>query len=682
MITLLPLLLLLPTAQGSDREYWPGPGWETAEPAAVGLDRDGLERARDYALTGNGSGMIVRTGRLVLLWGDPERRYDLKSSTKAIGVTALGLALGDGKMKLDDRARAFHPKIGIPPDSNTDTGWLDEITLRHLATQTAGFEKPGGFGRLLFRPGTAWHYSDAGPNWLAECITLAYRRDVEGLLFERVFTPIGITHADLVWRQNSYRPHEIDGIERREFGSGVSADVDAMARIGLLYLREGRWRDRQLLPRDFVNMVRRPQRDVVGLPEFEPGEQGNASDHYGLLWWNNGDGTLAGVPRDAFWAWGLYDSLIVVIPSLDLVAARAGESWKREPNGGHYDPLRPFLEPIAASVRTAAVVPGAPYPPSQAIVGIDWAPADSVVRAAEDSDNWPMTWGDDDALYTAYGDGYGFEPRAPRKLSLGFAKVVGPPGAFKGINIPSSTGEQIGNGRAGRKASGMLMVDGVLSMWVRNAANAQLAWSRDHGASWTWSTWRFETSFGCPAFVNFGRDGEGARDRFVYVTSPDADGAYEAADRMVLARVPRDRIAEREAYEFFTGLDAQGHPEWAADVRRRGTAFSNPGCCGRQAMSYDAGLRRYLWVQVLPDNDPRGRGGFGVYEAPEPWGPWSTVYLTKDWDIGPGESASFPTKWISADGRTLHLVFSGGDSFAVRQAKLIVPPSNGSVPEH
>jgi len=44
------------------------------------------------ALTGEGSGLITRHGRVVLAWGDPKKRYDLKSSTKSIGVTALGLA--------------------------------------------------------------------------------------------------------------------------------------------------------------------------------------------------------------------------------------------------------------------------------------------------------------------------------------------------------------------------------------------------------------------------------------------------------------------------------------------------------------------------------------------------------------------------------------------------------------
>ena len=54
----------------------------------------------------------------------------------------------------------------------------------------------------------------------------------------------------------------------------------------------------------------------------------------------------------------------------------------------------------------------------------------------------------------------------------------------------------------------------------------------------------------------------------------------------------------------------------------------------------------------------------------QPWGPWSTVFFTEDWDVGPGESSCFPTKWMRADGKTLYLVFWGDDSFSVRKLVL------------
>jgi CubicO group peptidase (beta-lactamase class C family) len=309
-----------------------------------------LRKARDYALTGGGSGCITRHGRLVMQWGDQKQRYDLKSSTKAIGVTAVGLALKDGKIEnLHEPAKKYHPSFGVPPESNADTGWLDEITIFHLATQTAGFDKNGGYTGLLFEPGTKWSYSDGGPNWLAECITLAYGQDLNTLMFQRVFRPIGIDKNDLTWRNNSYRPKDIKGIARREFGSGISANVNAMARIGYLYLRRGRWEDEQIIPASFVDMARTVPKEIKGLPVVRKESYFDASDHYGLLWWNNADSTMANVPRDTYWSWGLYDSLIVVIPGLDIVASRAGKSLNKERNSD-YKAIEPFIEPVALSV--------------------------------------------------------------------------------------------------------------------------------------------------------------------------------------------------------------------------------------------------------------------------------------------------------------------------------------------
>jgi CubicO group peptidase (beta-lactamase class C family) len=235
-------------------------------------------------------------------------------------------------------------------EKDAETGWLDQVTIRHLATQTAGFAKPGGYERLLFKPGTKWHYSDGGPNWLAECLTLIYKRDLQEFMFDRVFTPLGITRDDLHWRNNAYRPNEIEGVKRREFGSGIHANVNAMARLGYLYLRQGRWKGRQLIPEWFIRQVREPYPFMKELPEHDSSEHDNASDHYNLLWWNNADGTLENVPADAHWTWGLYDSLIVVFPGLDVVVARAGKSWERTADV-HYAVLKPFFEPIVKSVN-------------------------------------------------------------------------------------------------------------------------------------------------------------------------------------------------------------------------------------------------------------------------------------------------------------------------------------------
>jgi len=241
---------------------------------------------------------------------------------------------------------------------------------------------------------------------------------------------------------------------------------------------------------------------------------------------------------------------------------------------------------------------------------------------------------------------------------------------MKAVNLRSETAEASGDGRHGRKASGMLCVDETLYMLVRNAGNSQLGWSADHGATWSWADWKFTESFGCPTFLNFGKDYSGARDNFVYLYSQDSDSAYERADRYVLARSPKAKIRDQAAYEFFVKLDANYQPQWTRNIHERGAVFSNPGGCYRCGISYDSGLKRYLWCQIGRGEDTRYSGGFGIYDAPEPWGPWTTAFHSDKWDVGPGETASLPTKWMSADGLTVHLVFSGDDSFSVRRAAI------------
>ncbi len=114
-----------------DSYVWPIPIWPTASPAAMGMNDVLLEQAKAYATqtyTAGGSGCIIRHGYVVKQWGSVTNKYDLKSTTKSIGGTALLLALGDGKLSLDTPAQQLHPSFGLPPDSNAATGWLDDIT--------------------------------------------------------------------------------------------------------------------------------------------------------------------------------------------------------------------------------------------------------------------------------------------------------------------------------------------------------------------------------------------------------------------------------------------------------------------------------------------------------------------------------------------------------------------------
>ena len=151
---------------------WPTNGWAVALPSEVGMQQTLLEQARDFALTGLGSGIIAKNGQQVLSWGDMATLYDIKSTAKSFGSAIAGLALKEGLIDLDQPAQLYLPEVGTPPLTNNDTGWLGQITLKHLLTHSAGFAKYGGYIDLLFQPGTVWSYSDGGANWLADVLTV------------------------------------------------------------------------------------------------------------------------------------------------------------------------------------------------------------------------------------------------------------------------------------------------------------------------------------------------------------------------------------------------------------------------------------------------------------------------------------------------------------------------------
>jgi CubicO group peptidase (beta-lactamase class C family) len=670
--------------------------WQTATPESQGMSTARLDALRDELTKRKTKAfLVVRNDRIVYEWYSadhgPTKPHGTASLAKAlVGGLSLGVALTDGKIALDDPVSRFVPAWKNDPRKS-------KITVRHLGSHTSGLDDAeadglphekltgwkGDFWKrrpvpddpftiardktpAIFDPGEKLRYSNPGIAMLTYCVTAALKdgahKDVLTLLRERVMRPIGVPDAE--WSAGYGETFTVDGLPLVASWGGGSFTARAVARLGRLVLREGEWDGRRRLSKEAVRQVT----TSAGLP-----------GDCGMGWWTNAAGRYKGLPKDAVWGAGAGDQVVLVIPSLNLIMVRNGAALEPPPADAadvfaayHDQRAKILFEPLVAAVTKESKPP---YPPSPMITGFTWAPKDAIVRRAKGSDNWPLTWADDGHLYTAYGDGNGFEPLLKEKLSLGLARVEGGPADFKGVNLRAPTLEQLGDGVRGKKASGILMVGGVLYLWVRNAGNSQLAWSGDHGKTWAWADWRFDVSFGCPTFLNFGRDYAGARDGFVYVYSHDHASAYEPADRMVLARVPKDRIRDRGAYEFFQGLDEKGQPLWTGEVAGRAPVFEHKGRCYRSGITYNAGLKRYLWVQVIPGTqgktaDTRFEGGLGVYDAPEPWGPWTTAFFTEKWDVGPGETASFPTKWMSDDGTTLHLVFSGEDSFSVRRATL------------
>lgn len=683
--------------------------WDYATPEDVGLSSKSIDAlVADLFSRDTKKLLIIKDDKIVVEqfapgWHDSLKTHYSASLAKAlVGGLSLSLAMNDGLIHPD--APAFH---FIPQWS--DKYEKSKITIRHLATHTSGLEDaeaspeeravmerknlhrhmdlPGWKGqfwkqqpnpfivardsaKVRSRPGTQFQYSNPGIGMLSYAVTASLKntpyREIRTYLKDRIYDAIGIQKDD--YNIGYGKTFEVDSLHLVPSWGGGSFTADAVARIGRLLLREGNWQGNQILDSKVV------RRSVAyagsALPSREKSNGDNPVPASTMGWYSNFDGNWEFVPRDAFCGAGAGNQLLFVIPGMNVIVVRMGgnlyDETKQETFWGSTEKY--LLNPLMDAITEL------PYPTSD--LRAEFGPADEVIRMAQGGDNWPMTWGDDDTLYTAYGDGHGFVPMTKEKLSLGLAKISGYPPAIKGENIRSISGERVGEGAFGPKASGMIMVDGVLYMWVRNMNNSQLARSSDKGETWTWADWRFEQSFGCPNFVNYGKNNSGAPDDYVYVYSQDQETAYEVSDRIVLTRVAADKIMDRRAYEFFTGTDRNGQAQWSQDILRREPVFLNPAKCYRTSMSYSPQLKRYLWCQVIPRATkevamgPRFSGGLGIFEAPNPWGPWKTVFYTRQWDMGPGESGSIPTKWMDEDGKTFYYVFSGDDSFSVRKLTL------------
>lgn len=352
----------------------------------------------------------------------------------------------------------------------------------------------------------------------------------------------------------------------------------------------------------------------------------------------------------------------------------------------------------------------APYMPSPVIQRVDWD-FENLVRLANTptrggSDLWPVTWAADGNVYTGWGDGGGFRGASDTvgRVSLGFARIIGSPPLMKGVDVWGYyPGYAEHPATFCGKPTSMLSVDGILYAWVsswfnESAANfvhcarnpdppeLRLAWSQDLAASWRVSPWKIAEFPGrliCSSFLNFGEDNSGSRNQYVYLygrVQGEKDSTYLARVRPAdLEKNPRTR----GLYEYYAGKG----PAWSLDASAARPVFVDPSGRSLTHAVYNAGLRRYI-----ASAQGQTVGETGLFDAPEPWGPWSTIDYKQNWgSFGNRESlgVDFPTKWISRDGRTMWAVFSGGrlnrsddalDSFNLVKLTLILKKAVASKP--
>lgn len=337
----------------------------------------------------------------------------------------------------------------------------------------------------------------------------------------------------------------------------------------------------------------------------------------------------------------------------------------------------PLWYPVAAQSCPKTKYPDQPYCDSTVIQDITWGPVflhSSYPQLPSGSDMWPSTWSDDGNIYTAWGDGGGFNGGTDTafRVSLGFARIGGTPPDILGTNILGDSANSLNpiSVDFGGKVWSIVSVDGTLYGWFCDSGGwhtwsctgtAELIWSDDKGVTWQKSSdlaspWDFPSADFTPfGFVNRGKDPANASDGFVYfVLGSDLDNLHE-----YLGRAPKDSLTDKTTFEYLSGYDIADNPTWSSNEGDSVAIFSDPtNTVGIGGIYYNPVLNRY----IAPSTINAQLGKLALFEAPQPWGPWSTIQANTNWSgFGAKKTVSLhiPIAWISPDGKDFWLVFSG-----------------------
>ncbi|HWP38457.1 MAG TPA: serine hydrolase [Gemmatimonadales bacterium] len=338
--------------------YYPGPGddWERRTPAQVGMNAALLEEAIAFARAnespeprdleqahyfsfgrephgegigpfktrGDQTGIILKNGYIVAEWGEPHRVDMTFSVTKSFLSTTVGLAWERGLIRnLNDKVKDY------VTTGEFDSEHAAKITWDHLLRQTSDWggtlwgkpdwaDRPPAdqpladyVKRVHNEPGTTYEYNDVRVNLLAYAALQVWRRPLPQVLREYVMDPIGASNT---WRWHGYENSWVllDGQMMQSvsggghWGGGMFISARDQARFGLLTLRRGKWKDKQVLSEEWVKLALTPT-------PVQPG--------YGFMNWflNTERRMLPAAPENSFCHRGAGANVMCAIPDQDLL---------------------------------------------------------------------------------------------------------------------------------------------------------------------------------------------------------------------------------------------------------------------------------------------------------------------------------------------------------------------------
>lgn len=359
--------------KAAKESYYPprGDRWQRKRAEEVGMDSALLDRAVAYARTqetkvprdfstqvetfgallgplpkerGGTNGIILRHGYIVAEWGDTNRIDPTYSVAKSFLSTLLGLALDRGLIKsINDPVRNYINDGGYDSPHNAKVTWEEHA---HQTSEWEGemwgkrsdfigieqFGKGKREPREIKEPGTYWEYNDVRINRFSLSLLRVWRKPLPQVLKEEVMDRIGATST---WQYHGYDNSdvEIDGRKMRSvsggtrWGGGLWINTRDEARYGYLFLRKGKWKDKQIISEKWVRMATTPNRVPL---------------NYGYLWWlNTAHKQWPNAPESSFAALGYGSNTIWIDPEHDLVIV-----WR-----WHQENMDELIKRVLASIK-------------------------------------------------------------------------------------------------------------------------------------------------------------------------------------------------------------------------------------------------------------------------------------------------------------------------------------------
>jgi CubicO group peptidase (beta-lactamase class C family) len=285
------------------------------------------------------SGVILRNGREVAQWGEPDRADLTFSVAKTYLALLAGVANRDGLLPdPDEPVVALLPGIGFDDAHNRDVTWMHLLTqtsewggavhgiediadryrqTAHAPTKVSGVK---GTARPLQRPGTYWEYNDVRINQLSLALLHLFGRSLPEVFRESILEPLGATSdfqwigydqawVDLPARSNraARRVQSVPG--GSHWGGGVSISARDQARVGQLMLDRGEILTargaQQLIPAEWIDRMQQPCA---------------IAPYYGMLVWLNRDAkSFPGASAESYLMVGAGGNYVWIDPAGDAV---------------------------------------------------------------------------------------------------------------------------------------------------------------------------------------------------------------------------------------------------------------------------------------------------------------------------------------------------------------------------